>query len=79
VAWHEDDDRFVLSLWHDDVCVGTAPLSTSDAAEVSSFLVTHLGERGRWAPRVISPEEQVSRPRSQPLMQRLMEWARRNP
>jgi hypothetical protein len=46
VSWHGDDDVFVLSLWHGDVCVGSAPLPPSDAAAVASFLVGRLGERG---------------------------------
>jgi hypothetical protein len=73
VTWHHDDDLFVLSLWHGDACVGTAPLDARDAAEVASFLVTQLGERGTWTPRVVGPEEQVPGPRSRPLMQRLRE------
>lgn len=62
VTWHEDDE-FVLSLWHADVCAGTAPLGARGAAEVASFLVTRLGERGTWTPRVVDPEEQVPKPR----------------
>lgn len=54
VTWHQEDDGFVLSLWHDDVCVGTAPLSARDGAELASFLVTRLGERGTWTPRVVT-------------------------
>jgi hypothetical protein len=78
VTWHDDEDRFVLSLWHDDVCVGTAPLGARDAAEVASFLVTQLGERGRWTPHVVDPEQPVPGSRSRPLMQRLLERVRRH-
>jgi hypothetical protein len=53
VSWHDRDDGFVLSLWHDDECVGSAPLTAADAAELASFLVVRLGARGRWAPRVV--------------------------
>jgi hypothetical protein len=45
ISWHADDDVFVLTLWHGDVCVGSAPLSPPDAAEVASFLVGQLGAR----------------------------------
>lgn len=78
VTWREDDDQFVLSLWHGDVCAGTAPLGARDAAEVASFLVTHLGERGTWTPRVVAPEDQRPGPRSRPLVERLLERARRH-
>lgn len=56
VSWHRDKDEFVLTLWHDQVCVGSAPLSPSDAAELGSFLVTQLGERSAWMPRLVSDE-----------------------
>lgn len=51
VTWHDTDDGFVLSLWHRDECVGSAPLTSADAAELASFLVVRLGARGRWTPR----------------------------
>ena len=78
VTWHDDDDRFVLSLWHDDVCVGMAPLGARDAAEVASFLVTQPGERGRWTPHVVDPEEQVPRTRLRPLLQGLLDRVHRH-
>ena len=77
VTWREDDDQFVLSLWHGEVCAGTAPLGARDAAEVASFLVTQLGERGTWTPRVVDPEEQVPESRPRPLVERLLERVRR--
>jgi hypothetical protein len=45
VTWHEADGLLSVSLWRDDVCVASAPLSTRDAAELASFLVAHLGAR----------------------------------
>jgi hypothetical protein len=57
VSWHAEDDGFVLSLWHGDVCAGSAPLSPAEAAEVASFLVGHLGERTRWVPAVVPDVE----------------------
>ena len=78
VTWREDDDQFVLSLWHGDVCAGTAPLAARDAAEVASFLVAQLGERGAWTPQVVDPEAQVPKPSPRPLMRRLFERVRRD-
>lgn len=77
VTWREDEDQFVLSLWHGEVCAGTAPLAARDAAEVASFLVTQLGERGTWTPRVVDPEKQVPKPSPRPLMHRLLARVRR--
>jgi hypothetical protein len=57
VSWRAQDDGFVLSLWHGDVCAGSAPLSPAEAAEVASFLVGHLGERTRWVPGVVPDVE----------------------
>lgn len=53
VTWHRGDDRFVLSLWHGDACVGTAPLTAADAAEVAAFVTSRLGERTRWVPGLV--------------------------
>jgi hypothetical protein len=57
VSWHAEDDGFVLSLWHGDVCAGTAPLAPGEAADVAAFLVGHLGERTRWIPGVVPDVE----------------------
>jgi hypothetical protein len=61
VSWHAEDDGFVLSLWHGDVCAGTAPLSPSEAADVASFLVGHLGDRTRWVPGVVPDADEPTR------------------
>src|SRR5687767_8290286 len=45
VTWHDEDGHAVLSLWRDDRCVGSAPLTIAEAASLTSFLVAHLGER----------------------------------
>lgn len=78
VTWHQDDDLFVLSLWHRDACVGTAPLNPRDAAEVASFVVAQLGQRNRWTPRVVDPRTHVHPARQRPLLQRLLERVRRH-
>ena len=77
VTWHEDDDMFVLSLWHGDACVGTAPLDARDAAEVASFVVSQLGERDRWAPHVVDSDAEVRQATPRPLIERLAERVRR--
>jgi hypothetical protein len=43
VSWHAERHMIVLSLWRDDVCVGTARLPVADAAHLAGFLVDHLG------------------------------------
>ena len=42
-SWHEEHGVAVVSLWHDDVCVGTVQLDPADAARLAQFLVGHLG------------------------------------
>ena len=68
---------FVLSLWHGDACVGTAPLDARDAAEVASFVVFQLGERDRWTPHVADSEVDVRQAAPRPLIERLAEHVRR--
>jgi hypothetical protein len=43
VTWHHEDELVVISLWRDDTCVATAPLSILEAASLTSFLVHHMG------------------------------------
>ena len=45
VTWHDDDGHAVISLWRNDRCVASAPLTIEEAASLTSFLVAHLGER----------------------------------
>jgi hypothetical protein len=40
VTWHKAKGLVVLSLWRQDVCVGTCRLSSEDAARLSRFLAT---------------------------------------
>ena len=47
VSWHDEDDRVVISLWRDNVCIATAPLTIGEAASLAEFLVGHLGERAQ--------------------------------
>ena len=63
VTWHNEDDRVILSLWRDDACVASAPLTIEQTASLASFLVSHLGERAgevsHTAPplRVVTPDD----------------------
>jgi hypothetical protein len=41
-TWHPERDLAVLSLWRDDVCVGTFRLTRADAARLVAFLHDHL-------------------------------------
>ena len=43
VSWHSEHGMAVLSIWHEDVCVGTARLSSTDATRLAQFLVGRLG------------------------------------
>ena len=45
VTWHADQDRFIVSLWRDGRCVGSAPLAPSEAARLAAHIVTELGSR----------------------------------
>lgn len=45
VTWHRPDDVFTVTMWHGRECVASAPLSPPDAANLSAFLVQHLGDR----------------------------------
>jgi len=45
VSWHSDQGVAVLSIWHGDVCVGTARLDSADATRLTQFLVGHIGEQ----------------------------------
>ena len=43
-SWHQEEGLAVISLWHDDLCVGSVRLDSRDAARLAQFLVGHLGE-----------------------------------
>lgn len=45
VSWRNEDDAVIISLWRDNVCIASAPLTISAAASLTSFLVAHLGDR----------------------------------
>ncbi len=43
-SWYTEHGMAVVSLWHDDVCVGTVRLDAADMTRLAQFLVGHLGE-----------------------------------
>jgi hypothetical protein len=45
VTWHPERDLVVLSVWHDDSCVGTFRLSVRDVPRLSGLLAAALGDR----------------------------------
>ncbi|MDQ3343355.1 MAG: hypothetical protein M3524_07270 [Actinomycetota bacterium] len=54
LSWHSERDCLVVSLWRNQECVGSAPLGPADSAEVASFIVSHLGSRASWGPRLVT-------------------------
>jgi hypothetical protein len=45
VSWRPKQDLFVLSVWHDDHCVGTFQMPVGDVARLSGLLTAALGDR----------------------------------
>lgn len=43
-SWHADKSVVVLSLWREDLCVGTFSLEPYDAVRLAEFVVGHLEE-----------------------------------
>jgi hypothetical protein len=68
VSWHPEQDLVVLSLWHDDHCVGTFHLPVGDVARLKGLLSAALGDRltqaGTYQP---APPEAGSLPIAQRL------------
>ena len=44
VTWHPERDLVVLSVWHDDSCVGTFRMPVQDVPRLSGLLATALGD-----------------------------------
>jgi len=55
-SWHEQRGEVVLSLWREDVCVGTFQLRPEEAGRLAGFLAAHLGDA---AERVERAERQA--------------------
>jgi hypothetical protein len=61
VTWHPEQDLVVLSVWHDDRCMGTFRMPVQDVPRLSSLLtaalddwVTHAGGTLQPAPREVT-------------------------
>jgi hypothetical protein len=44
VTWHPEQDMVVLSVWHDDRCVGTFRMPIQDVPRLSGLLAATLGD-----------------------------------
>ena len=44
VTWHPEHDAVVLSVWHDDRCVGTVRMPVQDVPRLSGLLAAALGD-----------------------------------
>ena len=44
VTWHPERDLVVLSVWHDDRCVGTFRMLVQDVPRLSGLLAAALGD-----------------------------------
>jgi hypothetical protein len=44
VTWHPERDLVVLSVWHDDSCVGTFRMPVQDVPRLSDLLAAALGD-----------------------------------
>jgi len=54
-TWHPEQDLVVLSLWHDDHCVGTFRMPIQDAPRLSGLLAAALDD---WVTQVSSSSAQ---------------------
>ena len=44
VTWHPEQDLVVLSVWHEDRCVGTFRMPVQDVPRLSALLTAALGD-----------------------------------
>jgi hypothetical protein len=44
VTWHPERDLVVLSVWHDESCVGTFRMQVQDVPRLSGLLAAALGD-----------------------------------
>ncbi len=44
VTWHPERDLVVLSVWHDESCVGTFRMPVQDVPRLSGLLAAALGD-----------------------------------
>ena len=74
VTWHADGRQFVVSHWHDDVCVAATRVPVDAAPELVSMLVNGLAESAGSRGSVSRAETT----RLASLLQRLQDWLRRS-
>jgi hypothetical protein len=67
-SWHPERDLVVLSLWHDDRCVGTFRMPIQDAARLGGLLTAALGD---WVTQASIPQPAPRAAGSLSIMQRL--------
>jgi hypothetical protein len=58
VTWHPEQDLLVLSLWHNDRCVGTFRMPVQDVPRLNALLTAALGD---WVMQVSSTPQQAPR------------------
>jgi hypothetical protein len=58
VTWHPEQDLLVLSVWHDDRCVGTVRMPVQDVPRLSALLTAALGD---WVTQVSSTPQPAPR------------------
>jgi hypothetical protein len=69
VSWHPEQDLLVLSVWHDDRCVGTFRMPVQDVPRLNALLTAALGE---WVTQVSStPQPAAGEATSLSIAQRL--------
>jgi hypothetical protein len=69
VTWHPEQDVLVLSVWHDDRCVGTFRMPVQDVPRLSGLLTAALGD---WITQASGPPQPASREAaSLPITRRL--------
>ncbi|HLI57428.1 MAG TPA: hypothetical protein VKY26_10420 [Actinomycetota bacterium] len=54
LSWSPEREVIVVSLWHEDRCVGTVRLPIADAPRASAFLMEALGD---WLGQAHPPEQ----------------------
>jgi hypothetical protein len=57
-TWHPERDLLVLSVWHDDRCVGTFRMPIQDVPRLSGLLAAALGD---WITEVSGARQPASR------------------
>jgi hypothetical protein len=69
VTWHPEQGLVVLSVWHEDRCVGTFRMPVQDAPRLSALLTAALGD---WVGQAhASPQQAPGEASSLSIAQRL--------